>query len=140
MKSKNDSSNNIDNPFIFTANSEPLAKYIVKVAIKLWKAYHEKDLEQMVLENLKYFNDGVYYKIVSMGYNDGTTTNKILKNGHCYVALDLQSNIFYNDLACFFTNWWRGNVIMFNIAFTSMTQLHVYIMVEMIYLLQQWMI
>ncbi|KAK7263319.1 hypothetical protein RJT34_30907 [Clitoria ternatea] len=64
-----------------------------------WGYCTEEQLEEILLKNLEFIYNEAVSKLVALGYDEDVAVKAILKNGHCFGAMDVLTNILHNSLA-----------------------------------------
>ncbi|KAJ8754421.1 hypothetical protein K2173_002872 [Erythroxylum novogranatense] len=104
-----------------------------------WGYCTEEQLEEVLLKNLEFLYKEAIDKLVSLGYDEDTALQAILRNGHCYGGMDVLTNILHNSLAYLNNNSGSsdGYSDETELTFSDLRQLEEYSLASMICLLQQ---
>lgn len=99
-----------------------------------WGYCTEEQLEEILLKNLDFLYNEAINKLKDLGYNEEASLKAILRNGHCYGALDVLANILQNS-----SPYLNNDAVSDEPeqAFTDLKQLEEYSLAGMVCLLQQ---
>ncbi|KAK4769737.1 hypothetical protein SAY87_030269 [Trapa incisa] len=64
-----------------------------------WGYCTEEQLEDILMKNLQFLYNEALSRLVGLGYDEETALRAVLRNGHCYGANDVLTNILHNALA-----------------------------------------
>ncbi|KAM7491104.1 hypothetical protein LguiA_034025 [Lonicera macranthoides] len=104
-----------------------------------WGYCTEVQLEEILLKNLEFVYNEAISKLVALGYDEDVALKAILRNGHCYGAMDVLTNIMHNSLA-YLNSGGGGNNAKLEESetdFVDLKQLEAYSLAAMVCLLQQ---
>ncbi|KAK4746506.1 hypothetical protein SAY87_012818 [Trapa incisa] len=104
-----------------------------------WRYCTEEQLEDILVKSLEFLYSEVLSRLVGLGYDEETALSAVLRNGHCYGANDVLTNILHNALAYLKRVSDGGGAITGenDHVFSDLRQLQEYTLAAMVCLMQQ---